>query len=249
MQHLLPYAVSIGLALASPAFAEGHGQSLDYSVEGKSFQAYVVSPSTPSKGKVFIVHDWDGLNDYEKGRANQLAALGYEAVALDLFGIDAILEGPEDYRRETGALYADRSAFRARLKTAVTAASGTFGADTKAFMIGFCFGGAATLEAARAGLDLDGFVSFHGGLSTPEGQDYAATKGPVLVLHGSADPASGMAALANLLDQLQAANIPHGAEVFGGARHSFTVMGSRDYDAAAEQGAWQAFMRFLEKNS
>ena len=58
-----------------------------------------------------------------------------------------------------------------------------------------------------------------------------------------------MAALANLLDQLQAANIPHGAEVFGGARHSFTVMGSRYYDAAAEQGAWQAFMRFLEKNS
>ena len=27
-----------------------------------------------------------------------------------------------------------------------------------------------------------GFVSFHGGLTTPDGQDYAATRGSILIL-------------------------------------------------------------------
>ena len=96
-------------------------------------------------------------------------------------------------------------------------------------------------------MDLDGFVSFHGGLNTPEGQDYAQTKGSVLLLHGSADPVSGMVDLASLMNQLQEAGVEHNAEIYGGARHSFTVDGSRDYDASADQKSWQALTRFLEE--
>jgi dienelactone hydrolase len=71
----------------------------------------------------------------------------------------------------------------------------------------------------------------------------------VLLLHGSADQVSGMQDLVSLLDVLQAANIPHAAEIFGGARHSFTVAGSRDYDATADAGSWDALMRYLDQNS
>ena len=66
----------------------------------------------------------------------------------------------------------NRAEFQARLNTDISAASATFDADLRKILIGYCFGGAAVLEAARAGLDLDGFISFHGGLGTPEGQDY-----------------------------------------------------------------------------
>ena len=77
---------------------------------------------------------------------------------------------------------------------------------------GYCFwrGCGAGSRARRHGL-LAGFVSFHGGLETPEGQDYSATPAPVMVLHGSADPVSGMAELATLMDELQAAEVPHEA--------------------------------------
>jgi dienelactone hydrolase len=108
-------------------------------------------------------------------------------------------------------------------------------------------GGAGLLPGPRAGADLDGFVSFHGGLGTPDGQDYSATTAPVMLFHGSADPVSGMGDLASLLDQLQAAGVTHGAEVFGGARHSFTVYGSRDYDLAADQGSWAGLQDFLDE--
>jgi dienelactone hydrolase len=103
------------------------------------------------------------------------------------------------------------------------------------------------LEAARAGADLDGFVSFHGGLDTPDGQDYSATSAPVMLFHGSADPVSGMDALASVLNELQEAGVEHGAEVFGGARHSFTVYGSGDYDLEADTASWNSLLAFLDE--
>jgi len=234
-------------AMIPQAMAGGHGNALEYQVGDKTFSAHVEKAASAPKGTIYIVHDWNGLDDYEKTRAAMLAEQGYNAVAIDLFGVDAKLEGRDDYRRETGALYKDRGEFRARLAAAINAGK-SLGDGGKSFIIGYCFGGAAVLETARAGMSLDGYVSFHGGLSTPDGQDYSATKAPVLLLHGSADPVSGMEDLASLLNQLKEAGVPHDAEVFGGARHSFTVAGSRDYDANADARSWDALMRFLARN-
>ena len=234
-------------AMIPQAMAGGHGNALEYQVGDKTFSAHVEKAAAAPKGTIYIVHDWNGLDDYEKTRAAMLAEQGYNAVAIDLFGVGAKLEGRDDYRRETGALYKDRGEFRARLAAAINAGK-SLGDGGKSFIIGYCFGGAAVLETARAGMSLDGYVSFHGGLGTPDGQDYSATKAPVLLLHGSADPVSGMEDLASLLNQLKEAGVPHDAEVFGGARHSFTVAGSRDYDADADARSWDALMRFLARN-
>ena len=144
-------------------------------------------------------------------------------------------------------MYKDRKEFRNRINAGIAAAETFLNSSGKTVLMGYCFGGAAVLEAARSGLDLDGFVSFHGGLKTPEGQDYTQTTGKVLLLHGSADPVSGMEDLASLLSQLQTVEVAHDAEVFGGARHSFTIEGSRDFDAAAERKSWQALLRFLNE--
>lgn len=220
---------------------------LNYSVDGVEFQGYVARPDGDARGTVLIVHDWDGVNDHEIARADALAQAGFVGVAVDLFGRDAVLDGFEDYRRETGALYADRDTFRARISAAAQAAAQLDGVPEDMVITGYCFGGAAALEAARAGMDMAGFVSFHGGLDTPEGQDYSATTSPVLVLHGSADPVSGMADLARLMDELHAAEVPHEAQVFGGARHSFTVQASNDWDASANDKAHAALARFLDQ--
>jgi dienelactone hydrolase len=244
----LIFSILTTIWLSSSVVSAGaHSQYLDYTVGNKQFRAFAVFPKTESKGNVYIIHDWNGLTDYEQKRAGMLADLGFTAIALDLFGVEAKLEGFDDYRRETGALYQNRDEFRTRIKTAINAASNALGVGSRNILIGYCFGGAAVLEAARAAMDLDGFVSFHGGLNTPEGQDYAQTKGSVLLLHGSADPVSGMVDLASLMNQLQEAGVEHDAEIYGGARHSFTVDGSRDYDASADQKSWQALTQFLEE--
>lgn len=243
---VLSATVTLGLS-ATTALAGGHASPLDYSLGDKNFQAFVAKPDNAPKGTVYIIHDWNGLDDYEQNRAMMLADLGYTAVALDLFGVDATLNGMDDYRRETGALYRDRAEFRARIDAGLSAARAALGDAPKDVLMGYCFGGAAVLEAARAGMELDGFVSFHGGLGTPEGQDYSQTKGSVLLLHGSADPVSGLDELAAVMGQMRDAGVNHDAEIFGGARHSFTVAGSRDYDADADARSWDALVRYLAR--
>ena len=112
--------------------------------------------------------------------------------------------------------------------------------------MGYCFGGAAVLELARAGADLKGFVTFHGGLATPEGQDYAATRGQLLIFHGTADTAITMDQFADLARRLEAQDVPHEMVTYGGAPHAFTVFGSDRYREVADTRSWAHFALFLD---
>ena len=111
--------------------------------------------------------------------------------------------------------------------------------------MGYCFGGAAVLEFARSGADLKGFVTFHGGLKTPEGQDYSRTKGKLLVLHGTADSAITMDQFAALANELEAQGVAHEMITYSGAPHAFTVFGSSRYREDADKKSWQRFSEFL----
>ncbi|AHM04845.1 Dienelactone hydrolase [Roseibacterium elongatum DSM 19469] len=239
----------IATALPSLAAAEIIGEHVTYTVGDMEFEGYVATNTaleTP-RGTVLIVHDWDGMTEYEERRADMLAAAGYTAFAIDVYGAETDPQGVDDYRALSGALYGDRAAFRERLMGSIMAAADLPGATDDMVMMGYCFGGAAVLEAARAGADLDGFVSFHGGLPTPEGQDWSMANGaPVMFFHGSADPVSGIGDLGAVMAELNAAGVPHDAAIFGGARHSFTVYGSRDYDVEADQGSWSGLLEFLD---
>ncbi|WP_240672080.1 dienelactone hydrolase family protein [Tropicibacter alexandrii] len=241
-------AAVLALAFGQSVSAELMGQSFEYEVDGTTFQGYVARNTDlpETKGTVLIVHDWDGLTEYEEKRADMLAALGYTAVAIDVYGKDNRPTNMDENRARSGELYGDREMFRARLSGSLEAARGLDGVTDDVVLMGYCFGGAAALEAARSGMEIDGFVSFHGGLPTPEGQDYSATAAPVLLLHGTADPVSGPADLAQIVGEMLEAGVEHDAQLYGGARHSFTVWGSRDYDLAADQASWDALLSFLD---
>jgi dienelactone hydrolase len=253
-QRLLKALLVVGMAgslVAAPAsvLAEVIGESFVYEVDGVAFEGYVARDAhvPESRGTVLIVHDWDGLNAYEMLRAEMLAAEGYTAFAIDVYGQGVRPTTMDENRRLAGSMYRDRETFRKRLLGALDAVSDLPGGTGEVVAMGYCFGGAAVLEMARAGALTAGFVSFHGGLGLPEGQSYDDVTAPVLLLHGSADPVSGMTDLAALLDQLQGAGVPHEARVYGGARHAFTVYDSTDYDLAADRGSWSALLNFLDQ--
>jgi len=150
-----------------------------------------------------------------------------------------------DRRRCTTVLYEDRPKMR-RLVQAALEAAGRQGANTKqAVVMGYCFGGTVTLEAARSGAPFAGFATFHGGLSTPPGQDYSRTKGKVLILHGAADSHITMDDFAVLGKELEAHKIEHEMIAYGGAPHGFTVFGSDSYREDADHKSWSRFLEFL----
>jgi dienelactone hydrolase len=231
------------ILLASAAWA-ADGKTVTYQVNNTDFEGYFVATATRAP-LVLLVHDWDGLTEYEVKRAHMLAELGYAVFAVDLFGAGVRPTKIEDRRRLTGELYKDREKMRALLYGAMEAAK-TQGADlSNAVAMGYCFGGTAVLELARSGADLKGFVTFHGGLSTPQGQDYAKAKGRFLILHGTADTAVKMADFAKLADELEAGGIVHEMITYSGAPHAFTVFGSNRYREDADKKSWQRFTAFL----
>ena len=212
----------------------------------KSYEGYYTSPADDAP-LVLLIHDWDGMTDYEVKRADMLSEEGYSVFAADLFGAGVRPTEVKDKRQHTGELYKDRKKMRALLYGALEAAQAQGANIDNAVTIGYCFGGAAVLELARAGADLKGFATFHGGLSTPTGQDYSKTKAPVIVFHGTADTAITMDDFAKLADKLEQANVPHEMISYGGAPHAFTVFDSGRYREETDKQSWQRLLKFLDE--
>jgi dienelactone hydrolase len=234
------------LLLLIPTFAlGGTGAPVTYQVNGQAYEGYYIS-STSGAPFVLLTHDWDGLTDYEIKRAHMLSDLGYSVFALDLFGAGIRPTEVKDKRQHTGELYKDRAKMRALMKGALDTAKSKGANVDNAVAFGYCFGGAAVLELARSGADLKGFATFHGGLKTPQGQDYSKARGKILIMHGTADKAITMDQFADLAKELESAGVNHEMITYGGAQHAFTVFGGSRYQEAADKKSWERFTLFLE---
>ena len=237
--------LTISLLLFATTAAYGAtGAAVTYQINGAPYEGYYISPSSNAP-LVLLMHDWDGLTDYEIKRANMLAKLGYAVFAADLFGAGVRPTEMKDKRQHTGELYKNREKMRALMNGALDAAKSKGARVDNAVAAGYCFGGAAVLEWARSGADLKGFATFHGGLKTPPGQNYAGTKGALLIMHGTADKYITMDQFAALANELEAAGIAHEMITYGGARHAFTVFGQQRYQETADKKSWKRFQDFL----
>ena len=239
-------ALAVGLAILSGSAIAG--ESKIYNVNGSDYEGYWASVDDNAP-LVLLVHDWDGLTDYEIKRAQMLNKLGYNVFAVDLFGKGIRPTKIEDRRQHTGELYKDRNKLRALMQGGLDFASSLTKNSANTVVMGYCFGGAAVLESARAGMDVQGFVTFHGGLTTPEGQTYEETKAPILVLHGTADSAITMDQFADLATELEAQQVNHEMITYSGAPHAFTVFDSPRYRKNADEKSWKRFTEFLAQNT
>ena len=240
------FIYSFLLLSMSTATYGGNGAVVNYQVNNQSYEGYYVSPNEQAP-LVLLIHDWDGLTDYEVKRAHMLSDLGYAVFSMDLFGAGVRPTEVTDKRQHTGELYKDRGKMRALMNGALDAAKKKGANIERAVAVGYCFGGAAVLEWARSGVNLKGFATFHGGLKTPEGQNYTDTQGPILILHGTADSAITMDQFADLAVQLESAGVDHEMITYGGAQHAFTVFDQSRYHEDADKKSWKRFVDFLSE--
>ncbi len=240
MPILASLAAASTLALTAQA-----GETVTYEVGGETFEGYLAEATRDSKGLVLVIHDWDGLTDYEKTRAEMLADAGYDAFALDLYGKENRPETTEGKKAETGKLYNDRELMRTRILASLDKAREVSG-ETDAVVMGYCFGGGATLELVRSGEaeNVVGYATFHGSLDTPEGQTYDAVNAPVLIMHGGADSGIPISLAGELATLLEEAGATYELQVYSGAPHAWTVFGSDRYQQLADEKSWDAFMDF-----
>jgi dienelactone hydrolase len=246
--------VALGL-LATTAHADLVAKTVEYRQGDTVLEGYLVydGASSAQRPGIVIYHQWMGLTGYERFRAEQLAKLGYVALAADLYGQGVRPANAHEAGALSGKYKADRALLRARANAALAfLRQQPQVAREKVAAIGYCFGGGAALELARSGADVSGVVTFHGSLDTPTPQDAKNIKGKVLVLHGADDPHVPRADVLALEDELTAAHVDWQVVLYSGAVHSFTQpMAGNDkstgsaYDAEADRRSWQAMRDFF----
>lgn len=255
----MPRLLSLLLTLLLPALAHAavETKTVEYRQGDSRLVGYLAYPKdvkAPLPG-ILVVHEWMGLNDYAKHRADQLAELGYIAFAADIYGDGKIAANREEAGKLAGSYKNDRPLLRARVAAGLATLKAQPGvAGDKIAAIGYCFGGTAVLELARSGADIAGVVSFHGGLDTPTSQDAKNIRAKVLALHGADDPYVPADQVAAFENEMRQAGVDWQLIVYGGAVHGFTnpANGTDNskgaaYNALADARSWVAMQQFFNE--
>ena len=232
-----------------------HIETVEYKQGDTTLEGFVAYDDA-IQGKrpgVLVVHQWMGLTDYEKHRAEMLAQLGYVAFCADIYGKGVRPQNTAEAGAQAGKYKGDRQLLRARVNAGLDALRRQPQVDpNRIAAIGYCFGGTTVLELARSGADVAGVVSFHGGLDAPNPDDGKNIKCKVLVCHGADDPFSSPQDIAALENEMRKGGVDWQLIKYGGAVHSFTQpMAGNDnskgaaYNEKADKRSWEEMKRFF----
>lgn len=201
---------------------------------------------------VAVAHAWAGRSDFECGKAEALAKLGYVGFAVDMYGKGVQGSSVEENQALMTPLAENRPLLQARINKAVDVLCEQPEADaSKVAAVGFCFGGLCVLDLARSGASVAGVVSFHGLLGAPgntEGNDVIAS---ILVLHGYSDPMATPENVTEFGAEMTTLNADWQLHAYGSTLHAFSNPAANDpalgtvYNAAADARSWLAMQNFL----
>ena len=223
----------------------------------KGYLAYDDAMKVKRPG-VLVVHEWWGHNEYARERARMLAALGYTALALDMYGDGHQAHHPDEAGKFSGEVRKNLALAKQRFDAAQNVLKKHPTVDGKNIAaIGYCFGGAIVLEMARQGEPLKGVVSFHGSLNTEQPAKAGKLKARMLVLTGEADPFVPAEQVAAFKKEMDAAKANYKVIAYPGAKHAFTSKGADElgqkfnlplaYNADADQKSWAEMQAFFKE--
>jgi dienelactone hydrolase len=248
-------SLALLFALGSVAQAEVRSRVVEYrdgevELTGHLYWDDAIDGKRPG---ILVMHEWWGLNDYVKQRAQMLAELGFVAFAADMYGDNKVTEHAGDASGWMKQITANIEGWqrRALLGLAQLRADELVDPERVA-AIGYCFGGATVMQLAYTGADLDGVVSFHGSLPPATPEQAAKIRARVLVAHGEADSFIPAERITQFKQALSEAGVDWEMDVYGGARHGFTNPGADKhgmdnlkYDPVADRRSWSRMQDFF----
>ena len=96
-------AVVLVAVAAHPSHAAIRAETVEYKDGDQVCEGYLAWDDSfhGKRPGMVVVHDWMGLGENSKMRARQVAALGYVALAADIYGLDILAEDVEDETHNT----------------------------------------------------------------------------------------------------------------------------------------------------
>ena len=239
------------------AHSEIKTETVEYKQGGQVLVGYVSYDAnmTAKRPGIVVIHDWMGVSEDTKMRAEQLAQLGYTAFVADIYGKNKLPKDQKEAGELAGKFKADRALLRKRVIAALDQLRKNKTVEgSKLAVMGYCFGGTTALELARSGADVKGVVTFHGGLDSPTPADGKKIKGKVLALHGADDPYVPADQVKAFEDEMRGGNVDWELVKYSKAVHSFTIKGAGNdnskgaaYNAEADRRSWIAMKNFFEE--
>jgi dienelactone hydrolase len=259
------YILVAALALLTAQSAESDDQrsktlqskTIAYKVGDQTYQGYLAWDEAVDGKRpgVLVVHEWWGLNDYARSRADQLAELGYVAFACDMYGDGKTTTHPQEAGAMAGKVRENLDAWRERAVIGLDVLASQQQCDKeKLAVIGYCFGGSTALQLAYTGADLDAVVTFHAALPIPTIEEAKQIKGKVQIHNGADDPLIKQETIDELTETLNEADVDWKFVSHPGAKHSFTNKDAGDagvpaleYNAEADRKSWAAMKELFQQ--
>lgn len=235
------------------------GEDISYETDSTIMKGYIAHNEAleGSRPGILVVHEWWGHDNFAREKADQLAELGYVALAVDMYGQGKQAEHPEEAMEFSSSVMKNFDTAKKRFKAAMETLKADENVDPeKISAIGFCFGGSVALSMANAGVDLDAVAVFHSGLGLPvmPGEEL---KAKLLIQNGAEDVMITDEQEKEFKAQLDSVNADYEYIAYEGVKHSFTNKDADSiakkydlplaYDKEAAKKSWETMTRFLEK--
>jgi carboxymethylenebutenolidase len=240
----------------SNAGVELENSTVDYYDQAKG---YLVYPITRNENQsinnnntlpaVVMIHENKGLNDNIKNMANLLAKNGYVVLAVDLFKGEVTTDRNRSSEL-TQEVRDNQDIATANLKSAVKYLTSLPNVDAeKIVSLGWCFGGAQSLQLALNSQDhpLAATIIYYGRLIT-DNATLASIKWPVLGIFGDQDRSIPVDTVKAFELALNSNNIPNEIYIYKGVGHAFANPSGENYAPKETQDAWQKTLSFLKKH-
>jgi carboxymethylenebutenolidase len=192
---------------------------------------------------IVVIHEWWGLNDHVRHWTDRLAAEGYAALAVDLYG-GVVATTPDEAMAaikkvdDAEALKIMRAGHKFLVEDSRVRA-------TRTASIGWCFGGRKSLELALGEPELDACVMYYGNPITEVAQ-LAPLKAELLGVFGSRDKSIPPEKVAAFRDALKEAGKTFDIREYD-AEHAFANPSNPRYDEVNAGKAWEVTRAFLKR--
>lgn len=212
---------------------------------GRDLTGYLAYPANAEGGlpAILVIHEWWGLNDNIRAMADRLAAEGYAALAVDLYGGQTAAD-PEAALALMQKASADQAVLGRNLKQAHAFLSNEIKA-ARIGTLGWCFGGSMSLKAGvELGDRVDAVVVYYGHVSG-DAEFLKPLQAPLLGLFGAADQGIPVESVRQFEAALKSAGKSAEVHLYDGAGHAFANPSGVNYKADAAEAAWKRTLEFL----
>lgn len=228
---------------AAPAGSTATLKGRDIEVGGaKAYLSVPEGAKSPLPG-VVVIHEWWGLNDNVKHWTDRIAAEGYAALAVDLYGGTIAKTADE-------AMAAIQKVDDAKAHAILRAGHEFLVKDERVraprtASIGWCFGGRKSLELSLIEPELDGAVVYYGN-PIVDAEMLKPMKAQLLGVFGSRDKSIPVEKVAAFRAALKTADKVADVREYD-ADHAFANPSNPRYDEANADAAWQVTRAFLRR--